>query len=223
MLPWGRKTLAMTGALLVSSLLFALPAKAATIGLTITSDKDPLTVVTDDVINFLVGLDLPKVITGYTLDIRYDMTELMFISSAQLVTRDVTIPGVGTFTVPFDYELDPADEQGDSGSSGLATSNSGRASFLGLEESNPVINLLGLSFKVINPVGDGLEDLLVGILNSGADDINPVQGGDPFIISPDVVSASVGGVSTIPIPAAIWLMGSAVFGLVAVGRRRVAV
>lgn len=215
----GKRTSAITGVLLALSLLVTVPVKAANIGLTLVWDNDPLTAMSGDIINFILRVDTPAVISGYVLDIRYDNTELKFESSAQLVNRPVTIPGVGTFpAVPFPYLLDPAAAAGDSGSSGLELSNSGRASILGTENSNPITDILGLSFKVLNPVGDGLEDLFVGILDGAADDISPALGvNEPFTISPNTVSASVGAV---PIPAAFWLMGSALGGLVAVGRRR---
>ena len=59
--------------------------QAATIDLVLSSDLDPLTVTGGEQITFTVGITPLEVITGYTLDIRYDQSELDFVSSAQLV------------------------------------------------------------------------------------------------------------------------------------------
>ena len=183
---------------------------AATIGLTLSSDKDPLTVSTGEIITFTVGMTPSSAISGYTLDIHYDDTELGFDSSAQLV------PFFGGAFVP-PYLLDPATTAtGDAGSSGLATSDSGRASVLQTADSEPVGNLFSLSFTVLEPIADGLDDLTVGILDATADDINPPLGGDPFTIDPNVVTAQIGEV---PVPAALPLMLSGLVGLLSLSRR----
>jgi hypothetical protein len=184
---------------------------AATIGLTLTSDKDPLTVTSGEMITFTVGMTPSSAITGYTLDIRYDETELSFNTSEQLV------PFFGGFVPP--YLLDPATvASSDAGSSGLATSDSGRASVLQTSDSEPVGNLFSLTFTVLDPIADGMDDLMVGILDGAADDINPPLSGSPFTIDPGVVTAQIGAV---PVPAAIWLFGSGLLGLVGVARRKV--
>ncbi len=183
---------------------------AVTIGLTLTSDTDPLTVTNGDTITFTVGMTPLEAITGYTLDIRYDSTELDFQTATQLV------PFFGGAFVP-PFNLDPASTAGDSGSTGLATSDSGRASVLQVSDSQPVGDLFSLTFTVLTPVSDGLSDLTVGLLNSGADDINPAVGGAAFTIDPDTVSASIGAV---PVPAAIWLFGSGLLGLIGIARSK---
>jgi hypothetical protein len=183
---------------------------AATIGLTLTSDKDPLTVTSGEMITFTVGMTPSSAITGYTLDIRYDETELSFNTSEQLVPFFS-----GAFVPP--YLLDPATvASSDAGSSGLATSDSGRASVLQTSDSEQVGNLFSLTFTVLDPIADGLDDLMVGILDGSADDINPPIGGDPFTINPNTVSAQVGAV---PVPAAVWLFGSGLLGLIGTARR----
>lgn len=199
--------------------LFALSAffpsaHAATIGLTLTSDKDPLTVTRGDAITFTVGITPNTVITGYTLDIRYNASELSFTGSKQLV------PFFGGSFVP-PYLLDPADTAGDAGSSGLNTSDSGRVSVLQVNNSDPVGDLFSLSFQVTSLVADGIDDLTVGILDVRADDINPQIGGTPFTITPNSVSARIGAATNaVPVPAAAWLFGSGLLGLVGVARRQ---
>ncbi|MGB7932224.1 MAG: hypothetical protein WCH04_08365 [Gammaproteobacteria bacterium] len=182
---------------------------AATIGLTLTSDKDPLTVTTGEMITFTVGMTPSEAITGYTLDIRYDMTELDFQTSAQVLPFSS-----GAFVPSF--TLDPASTSGDASSTGLATSNSGRASVLQAGDSDPAGDLFSLTFTVLTPVSDGLLDLTVGLLNPGADAINPAVGGASFTINPDTVSASI---RAVPVPAAFWLFGSGLLGLIGMARR----
>jgi hypothetical protein len=148
-------------------------------------------------------------ITGYTLDMHYDETELSFDSSEQLVPFFD-----GSFVPP--YLLDPATTaSSDAGSSGLATSDSGRASVLQTADSEPVGNLFSLSFTVRDPINDGLDDLTVGILDAAADDINPPLGGEPFTIDPNVVTAQI-----VPVPAALPLMLSGLVGLLSLSRRK---
>jgi len=188
---------------------------AVSVGLTLTPDKDPLTLTIGEAITFTVGMEPESAITGYTLDIRYDDTELDFVSSEQLV------PFFGGAFVP-PYVLDPATTAGDAGSSGLASSNSGRASVLNTSDSVLVGNLFSLSFTVRDLFSDGLDDLVVGILDGVADAINPPVSGEAFTINPNVVSAQV-GVATVPVPAALWLFGSGLIGLVIITRNRKAV
>ena len=195
----------------VAALVLVSQSQAATIGLTLTPDKDPLTVTAGEIITFTVGMTPSSAITGYTLDIRYDDSELGFESSAQLV------PFFGGAFVP-PYLLDPANTgTGDASSSGLDTSDSGRASVLQTADSEAVGNLLSRTFTVLDPVADGLDDLIVGILDTAANDINPPLGGEPFTIDPAVASAQVGA---IPVPAAVWLFGSGLLGLVGVARKK---
>jgi hypothetical protein len=73
---------------------------------------------------------------------------------------------------------------------------------------------------VLDPIADGMDDLMVGILDGAADDINPPLSGSPFTIDPGVVTAQIGAVP-VPVPAAIWLFGSGLLGLVGVARRKV--
>jgi hypothetical protein len=193
-----------------AGLLAVVQAQAATVVLTLSSDKDPLTVTSGETITFMVGMTPEQAITGYTMDIRYDATELAYESSEQLVPFFS-----GAFTPPF--TLDPATTAGDTGSTGLATSNSGRASVLQISDSDAVGNLFSLTFNVLTPIADGLSDLTVGLLDASADDINPPVGGVPFTITPDRVSAAIGAV---PVPAALWLFGSGLLGLVGVARRK---
>jgi hypothetical protein len=188
-------------------------AQAATIGLTLSSDKDPLGVSAGESITFTVGMTPVSAITGYTLDIRFDDAELDFDTSEQLVPFFN-----GAFVPP--YTLDPATTaSSDAGSTGLATSDSGRASVIQTNDSSPVGDLFSLTFTVLDPVIDGLDDLVVGILDTAADDINPPIGGEPFTIDPAVVSAQIGAV---PVPAAVWLFGSGLLGLIGIARRRTA-
>ena len=189
-------------------MLAVVQSDAATVGLTLTNDKDPLTVASGDPITFTVGITPSQSITGYTLDIRYDKTELDFQAAAQLV------PFSGAFVPPF--TLDPASTAGDTGSSGLATSDSGRASVLQVSNSMPVGDLFSLTFTVLTPSSDGLSDLTVGLLNPGADDINPALGVSAFTIDPNTVSASIGAV---PVPATFWLLISGLLGLIRIARR----
>jgi hypothetical protein len=186
---------------------------AATIGLTLTSDKDPLTVNTGEMITFTVGMTPLEAITGYTLDIRYDLTELDFQTSAQVLPFSS-----GAFVPPF--TLDPASTSGDASSTGLATSSSGRASVLQAGDSDPAGDLFSLTFTVLAPVSDGLSDLTVGLLNPGADAINPAVGGESFTINPDTVSASI---RAVPVPAAFWLFGSGLLALIGMAGRNEAV
>jgi hypothetical protein len=162
-------------------------------------------------ITFTVGIaPTDTVITGYTLDVRYDQSELDFVSSAQLVPFFN-----GGFTKPF--FLDPATSGADPGDTGLATSDSGRASLIGTDNSDPIGDLFSLTFSVLTPVADGQADLEIGILNTAADDINPPIGADPFDIGTGIVTAEIG---VIPVPAAVWLFGSGLLGLFGVARRK---
>jgi len=184
---------------------------AATIGLTLTSDKDPLTVTAGEMITFTVGMTPSSVITSYNLDIRFDDTELYFLSSEQLVTFFD-----GALHPP--YLLDPATTAtGETGSSGLATSDSGRAAVVQTSNSEPVGSLFSLTFTVLEQVADGLDDLMIGILDSAANDISPPIGGDLFTIDPAVVTAQIG---TVPVPAAVWLFGSGLLWLIGIARRK---
>lgn len=195
---------------LAACMLAVAQSHAAAIGLTLTPSTDPLLVSAGDTITFSVGMSPSQVITGYTLDIRYDTTEMSFVSASQQVPFFS-----GALEPPF--ALDPGTTAGDPGSSGLATSSSGRASVLQTTNSEPVGDLFNLTFSVTAPVLDGMADLTVGILNASADDINPPIGGSPFDIDPNIVSTSIGAV---PIPAAAWLFGSAVLGVAGLSRRR---
>ena len=198
----------------LACLLAAAPAGAATIGLTLDSDKDPLTVTPGESITFTVGMTPAEAITGYTLDIRYDTNELAFESSNQLVPFFS-----GGFTPP--YTLDPANTAGDAGSNGLTNSANGRASVLQVSDSDPVGALFDLTFTVLTPANDSEPDLSVGLLDTAADDINPPLGNSPFTITPAMVSAAVGtSVSQVPVPAALWLFGSGLLGLTGIGRRK---
>jgi hypothetical protein len=183
---------------------------AVTIDLTLASDKDPLMVTSGEQITFTVGITPLEAIAGYTLDIRYDQSELDFISSAQLVE----FFGNGTI---FPYTLDPATTAGDAGSTGLATSSSGRAALLSTFNSDPVGALFSLTFTVLTPVADSLADLEIGLLNTAADDISPPIGGEPFDIATGIVSAEI---AAIPVPAAVWLFGSGLLGLFGVARKQ---
>jgi hypothetical protein len=195
----------------VVALFLVSQSQAATIGLTLTSDKDPLTVTAGELITFTVGMTPSSVITSYNLDIRYDDAELDFQSSEQLVPFFE-----GAFVPP--YLLDPATTpSSDTGSSGLATSDSGRAAVVQTSNSEPVGSLFSLTFTVLAPVADGLDDLMVGILDSAANDISPPIGGDLFTIDPDIVTAQIGAV---PVPAAAWLFGTGLLGLVGMARRK---
>jgi len=189
-----------TCALCMAGVLAASTAHAASIGLTLRSDKDPLTLTPGDSITFTVGIEPASVITGYTLDIRYDMGELDFLSASQLVPYFG-----GAFTPPF--SLDPeGTASSDAGSTGLATSDSGRASVLQVSDSVAVGDLFSLTFTAFNPVLDGAPDLTVGILSAVADDISPGLGGSAFTINPDVVQAEV---AAVPEPVSLLLVASA--------------
>ena len=69
----------------IATTLAAVPVQAATIGLTLTPDVDPMIVAGGETITWTVGISPATVITGYTLDIRYDMSELTYIGAEQLV------------------------------------------------------------------------------------------------------------------------------------------
>lgn len=194
----------------LAGLLAASTAHAASIGLTLSSDRDPLTLTPGDLITFTVGIEPASVITGYTLDIRYDTGELDFVSATQLVPYFS-----GAFTPPF--TLDPANTASDdAGSSGLATSDSGRASVLQVSDSEAVGDLFSLTFTAFNPVLDGIPDLTVGILSAAADDISPGIGGSAFTINPDVVQAEV---AAVPEPVSLLLVAPAA-GLLMLRRRQ---
>ena len=184
----------------LAGFLAASSAHAATIGLTLTSDKEPLTLSPGDSIPFTVGVEPLSVITGYTLDIRYDTGELNFLSATQQVPYFS-----GAFTPPF--TLDPASTASDdAGSSGLATSDSGRASVLQVSDSEAVGSLFSLTFTAFNPVLDGIPDITVGILSAAADDVSPGIGASAFTINPDVVHAEV---AAVPEPVSLLLVAPA--------------
>jgi len=187
----------------------ATTASAATIGLTLTSDLNPMSVVSGDVITFTVGINPATSVNGYTLDIRYDTTEMDFLTSAQLLNFFG-----GAVALP--YILDPAVTPGDPGSTGLATSSSGRAALIGLNASDPAGDLFSLSFTVTNPILDGIDDLTVGILDVRADDINPNVGGSPFTISPNTVGASI---ASVPEPTSFLLIAAPLAGLLGFRRK----
>lgn len=182
-------------------------AQAATVGLSLTSDKDPSAVVDGERITFTVGLTPSTAITGYTLDIVYDRAELAFESSVQRATFGGPPPP---------YFLDPALTAGGAGSTGLAASSAGRAAVLQVNNSDPLGALLDLTFTVLNPLTDDLADLTVGLLDPRADDINPPLGDPPFDVAPSVVSANV---SVVPIPAALWLLGGGLLGFLGLVRK----
>jgi len=75
----------MMCALFVIPLLMPAPTMAANIGLTLTSDEDPLSIPSREQITFTVGITPAEVIAGHTLEIRFDDTELSFLSASQLV------------------------------------------------------------------------------------------------------------------------------------------
>lgn len=183
---------------------------AISIGLTLSSDLDPLTLSTGDQITFTVGITEETKISGYTLDIRFDSMELAFVSSEQLVPFFE-----GLFIPP--YLLDPAITAGDAGSSGLASSESGRVAVLTTSNSSPVGDLFSLTFDVHGLINDGLDDLVVGVLDIRADDINPAVGEVPFTFDANVVSVQV---SAVPVPAAVWLFGSSLIGLMTARKKQ---
>ena len=191
----------------------AVPVQAATIGLTLTPNTDPMEVAGGETVTWTVGITPDTVITGYVLDIRYDMSELTYVSAAQLV------PFFGGAFVP-PFALDPGTTPGDNGSTGLATSDSGRAGYVGVNDSEPVGPLFSLTFTVNNPPKpfDGLWDLTVGILDATADDISPAVGGAPFDKAVDMVGTSVG--TLVPEPSSFLLIASSLTGLLALRRRR---
>jgi len=189
--------------------LFAGTTQAATVGLTLNSNIDPFNVIGGDSITFTVGMTSPTPITGYTLDIRYDMSELSFVSSSQ------SLPFFGGFKPPF--TLNPSTTAGDLDSTGLATSGSGRASLLFPNNSDPIGDLFSLTFNVLNPITDNLDDLTIGILNTAADAINPAFGAAPITLTSNTVSAQI---SSVPVPAALWLFGSGLMGLVSMARKQ---
>ncbi len=195
--------------LCVANLLAMGLAHAALIDITLSSDKDPLRVSSGESIIFTLGIDPSEVITGYTLDIWYDTTELDFASSEQLV------PFVGGGLPPF--ILDPSDTAGDPGSTGLTTSNSGRASVLQISNSEPVGDLFTLTFTVLDPVADGFDDLKAGIFDLTANDINPSIGGSSFTYVQDVVTAQI---APVPEPTTLWLFGAGVLGMMGLFKRR---
>jgi len=197
----------------LAALLAVSPVHAATIGLTLTPDTDPMIVSGGETVTWVVGITPDAVITGYTIDIRYDMAELTYVSAEQLV------PFFGGAFVP-PFQLDPGTTPGDMGSTGLASSESGRASYIGVNNSEPVGPLFSLTFMVNVPPQpvDGLWDLTVGILNDTADDINPEVGGDPFDKAVTMVGTSVG--TMVPEPASLLLIAAPLARLVALRNRR---
>jgi len=190
---------------------------ATTIGLTLSSDKDPATVSNGESITFTVGVDPESVITGYTLDIYYDTAQLEFVSSAELALWEVVIPNVGTFGVPVAYLQDPATTgiYGLAGSSGLASSDSGRVSVFQTSDSLPTTDLFGLTFNVVSSVPNGITDLRVGIFDTGYDGVTSPT--DSFTVDPNAVAASIG---VVPVPAAGILLLSGIGFFALISRRR---
>jgi len=203
-------------------------ASAATIGLTLTPSTDPMLVTGGETITWTVGITPATVITSYVLDIQYDMSELTFVNATQLVEVEF-VPGfvapLGWFEFPDPNDLtkvvpgDPATyPTSEAGSSGLATSSSGRAAIFSLKNSLSTADLFSLTFTVDTPPHtiDGSPDLTVGLLDTAANDISPLIGGAPLVISPDTVSASIGAV---PEPTSLLLIAAPLMGLLGLRRR----
>lgn len=179
---------------------------ATTVGLTLSSDKDTNMVSSGELITFTVGLTPEVVISGYTLDIQYDRAELGFVSAAQLTPFELA----PSFFFPVGFFIDPTVS--------LMNSDSGRASVLGTSNSAPVGDLFSLTFTVLDIISDDRNDLMVGFLDAAADDINQAVGASKFDYEGEV--KVVAQVSNVPVPAAMWLFGSGLIGLVITSRNR---
>ncbi len=189
--------------------------QANALNLQLIADKDISTISNGDIITFTVSLSETEVLSGYTLDIRYDPSELEFISSEQRLSPSSLAQS------PPSFLLNPALIGGDAGSQGLQTSSSGRASVLMSENSEPSRELMALVFKIKTPVSDDSLDLEVGFFDAKADAINQKIGQSPLSFDQTSAAVSIGiGNTEIPIPyqAAIVLM--VVFGIVGAVKKR---
>jgi hypothetical protein len=207
----------------VATALAAAPVQAATIGLTLTSDKDPRTVAAGETITFTVGIEnrdvapaTPDVITtGYTLDILFNTDELVDPGdpgppAGGVPEAEPLATWFGGVALPF--FLHPVSTPGLTPAAGWA---SARASVLQTNNSDPLGALFSMTFTVQNPHPDGI-DLRVGLLAPAADDIGPPIGQPPFTIDPAVLEAAIG----VPEPTSLLLIAAPLAGLIALRRRQ---
>jgi hypothetical protein len=206
----------------VATALVAAPVQAATIGLTLTSDKDPLTVADGETITFTVGIEnrdvdpaTPDVIiTGYTLDIVFNTDELVSPTDPGPPAGGVPeAEPLATWLggVPFPFLLHPVNTPGLTPADGWA---SARASVLQTIDSDPLGALFSMTFTVRDPHADGI-DLMVGLLFPPADDISPPLDGEPFTIDPAVREVAIA-----PEPTGLLLIAAPLAGLIALRRRQ---
>jgi hypothetical protein len=210
----------------VATALVAAPVQAATIGLTLTSDKDPLTVADGETITFTVGIEnrdvdpaTPDVIiTGYTLDIVFNTDELVSPTDPGPPAGGVPeAEPLATWLggVPFPFLLHPVTTPATPGLPPAAGWASARASVLQTNDSDPLGALFSMTFTVRDPHADGI-DLRVGILFPPADAINPPLDGDPFTIDPAMLEVPI----HVPEPTGLPLIAAPLVGLIALRRRQ---
>jgi hypothetical protein len=155
---------------------------------------------------------LPEGTSGGALDLSWSAAA-MTLDSVFLATTDPADNGGGLFPGPWDPESSFFSGPGTIGIGSLTSLFVG--SFTGVAGDQPIARLnftlgAGVTNATINVAAAA-----IGGTWSAWDGIN-----DPYDFTNDYEGAVVNPVSAIPVPAAIWLFGSGVVGLVGVARRR---
>lgn len=146
-----------------------------------------------------------EVLTNYAFDICFDSTELEYVSATE-----TWAPGYMDIA-PLYYNYDEERLDKVPGYTAPAVENVDGFTFGSLTLTYPVY-MGSIDFTVLTPLFDGVDDVRVGYHSIG-------QGVtvDAVITFPDSIGPDL---AQVPIPAAAWLLGSGLLGLIGVRRYR---
>jgi hypothetical protein len=196
-----RMTIAMAAALI----FFAGAATASADFIEVTFDKDNYTV-GDTLfaeVNY-TGLTAPNDISQWAVDLKFDLGTLSYVDA--VVNSSWTIQNPGNPGVTQDIDHDAVGFAG------------GMAGFPASGLTGDPLYLFTAEFLVVD-AGDGTLNMFSADIGTGTNIMTSFYTG----LDDDVVFGAAGDSATVapvPVPAAVWLLGSGLLGLIGIRRRR---